>query len=504
VSTDVLFIHPGNQKRIYQNLSKEFTAIAPPAWTSLLAGHARNQGHSVCIYDVNVEGWDQDVPKELLSRYNPALVVIMVYGHNPSASTQTMPAAGRITNDIKNYNKNIPVAMGGIHPSALPQRALQEENIDFVIQGEGVYTIDGLIKYLHGKTKIKDVKGLWYFKNETIEFTSQAPVVADLDEQLGEYAWDLLPDLTRYRAHNMHCFQDFEKSTVSDFSDVRSPYVAMNTSLGCPYSCNYCCINAIFGKPGIRYWSLEKVLSWIDKLVNRYGIKNIRFDDELFILSPRRVEKFCDMIIERKYDLNLWVYGRVDTIKANLLKKMKQAGINWICLGIESANEKVRSDVNKTIKKDIRNIVKEIQDHGIYVLGNYMFGLPEDNIATMNETLKLAMELNCEFSNFYTVMAFPGSALYDSASKKTGYLPKSWDGFSQHSFNTQPLPTRFISSAQVLEFRDKAFEACYRNEKYQKMIKEKFGQKVVKHIENMLAVKIERKLTSKNKALQNA
>lgn len=496
MAVDILFIHPGNQKRTYQSLSKEFTAIATPVWTALLADNTRNHGYPTAIYDVNIEGWDEDVPKELIQKYSPKLVVMMVYGHNPSASTQTMPAVRRITKDIKVYNRDIPIAIGGIHPSTLPQRTLQEEDVDFVMQGEGVYTINGLIQYLVGKCEIDDVPGLWYWENDSIQFTSPAPIVGDLDEELGSYAWDLLPALSKYRAHNMHCFQDFKKSQQEDFSDIRSPYATMNTSLGCPYSCHYCCINAIFGKPGIRYWSLEKVLSWIDTLVIQHGVRNIRLDDELFILSPKRVERFCDMIIERGYDLNFWVYGRVDTIKEFLLKKLKAAGVNWICLGIESANDRVRRDVNKNIKKDIKDVVRKIQNHGIYVLGNYMFGLPEDDIATMEETLKLAMDLNCEYANFYTVMALPGSALYESVSSNKDCVGDNWGTFSQFGFDTQPMPTRFVSAAEVLTFRDRAFNVYHQNEAYLNMINEKFGNKVRKHIEKLLTVTIKRKLVS--------
>ena len=299
-----------------------------------------------------------------------------------------------------------------------------EEKIDFVIQGEGAYTIEGLIKYIKGKTDIKNINGLWFKKDGVVNFTSPAPLIKNLDEELPDYAWDLLPDINNYRAHNMHCFQDFGKSKKDDFSDVRSPYIAMNTSLGCPYSCHYCCINTIFKKPGIRYWSLERVMSWLDTAFNKYKVRNIRFDDELFILSPQRVERFCDMLIERKYDLNIWAYGRVDTIKHSLLKKLKEAGVNWICLGIESGNENVRADVNKKIHRDIFETVKMIQSNDIYVLGNFMFGLPEDNLSTMQETLKMAMDLNCEFANFYCVMAYPGSKLFEAASKENGFYQK--------------------------------------------------------------------------------
>ncbi len=495
MSIDILFIHPGNHKKTYQGLSKEFTAIATPTWTAILAHYIRKRGFATAIYDVNVEGWDEDSAKEVLSRYNPNLIVMMVYGHNPSASTQTMPAAGRIAKDLKMYNRDIPIAMGGTHPSALPLRTLREESIDYVVQGEGANTIEGLIQYIKGKQDINKVKGVW-FKDGEIRFSSPAPLIENIDEEFDMYAWDLLPPLKNYRTHNMHCFQEFYRSKKEDFSDVRSPYAVLYTSLGCPFSCHYCCIHAVYGKQGIRYWSLNSVMSWIDVLVDRYGVKNIRLDDELFILSPARVERFCDMLIERDYNLNLWVYGRVDTIKMHLLRKLKKAGINWICLGIESASERVRQDVNKNLKGDVGEVVRDIQSNGIYVLGNYMFGLPEDSLETMQATLEQAMNLNCEFVNFYTVMAYPGSKLYkDALQDEEGLLlPDSWDGFSQHSYQTKPLPTRYLTPQEVLRFRDYAFYTYYKNPLYLEKIEELFGKRVRKHIEKMVSIRIKRRL----------
>jgi len=492
-SVDVLFINPGDHKQVYQDLAKEFTAIATPVWTCLLANYSRKHGQDTAVYDVNIMGWSEETAKKLMEEYSPKLVVMMVYGHNPSASTQTMPAAGKIAKAIKNYNREIPVAMGGIHPSALPERTLKEEAIDFVIQGEGAHTIIGLAEWVKGKTALKDIKGLWYRDKDALVFTVPALVIENLDEELDDYAWDLLPGIEKYRAHNWHCFQDFAKSKQDGFLDIRAPYVAMNTSLGCPYSCHYCCINAIFGKPRIRYWSLEKVLTWLDRLVNEYKVRNIRLDDELFILHPKRIERFCDMIIGRGYDLNLFSYGRVDTIQKPLLAKLKKAGMNWICLGIESANAKVRAGVNKDIKKDTEEVVRMIQAQGINVLGNYMFGLPDDTQETMEETFKLAKELNCEFANFYSVMAYPGSALYAWASKQEGVLPKTWEGFSQHSYDAQPLPTKYLSGKEVLHFRDEAFRIYYTRPEYLSMIADKFGARARNHVEKMLEMKIKRR-----------
>jgi transketolase len=223
-----------------------------------------------------------------------------------------------------------------------------------------------------------------------------------------------------------------------------------------------------------------------------HNIRNIRFDDELFVLNPERVEQLCDAIIESGFDLNIWVYARVNTIKESLLGKMARAGISWICLGIESGSERVRKDVQKSVKGDIKDVVRTIQNNGINILGNFMFGLPEDNMETMQQTLDLAIELNCEFVNFYSVMAYPGSRLFETTDKKV--LPETWNEFSQHSYEAKPLPTKYLTSKEVLQFRDDAFDKYFSNEKYLDMVKKKFGNKVHDYIVNMNKIKLKRSL----------
>ena len=86
-----------------------------------------------------------------------------------------------------------------------------------------------------------------------------------------------------------------------------------------------------------------------------------------------------------------------------------------------------------------------------------MFGLPDDNFETMQETLDLAKELNCEYTNFYVTMAYPGSQLFDNALKQNIKLPITWRGYSQYSEECLPLPTKYLSAEEVLNFRDNAF-----------------------------------------------
>src|SRR5438045_2637501 len=120
----------------------------------------------------------------------------------------------------------------------------------------------------------------------------------------------------------------------------------------------------------------------------------------MFVLNQRHVLAICDLLIERNYGLNIWAYARVDTVKDGMLDKLKRAGFNWLALGIEAADEHVLIDANKRYRVDeVYDTVSRIQQAGINVIGNYIFGLPEDTSETMKSTLDLALDLNCEFGN---------------------------------------------------------------------------------------------------------
>jgi anaerobic magnesium-protoporphyrin IX monomethyl ester cyclase len=503
MKVDVLLIHPAPDQATYQGLVAEFSAIDTPVWSLLLAEHIRQHNWSCAIHDMARGGWDDTVISSLMNRYQPKLAVLMVLGHHPSASTQTMPIASRAAADLKRIAPSLLVAMGGTHPSSLPERTLQEESIDFVIQGEGFTTVDKLLSALQGKGTIRNVPGLYHREEGRIIKNRPAKPLTDLNEELPSYAWDLLPALAGYRAHNWHCFPRLQESRHPFGLDIRSPYISLYTSLGCPYRCDFCCIHPLFGGRGIRYWSEERVIEWIDQLVAQHQIRNIRFADELFMLSPKRVRRLCDLLIDRNYRLNIWAYARVDTVQDDLLAQMKRAGINWLALGIESASERVRNGVHKSIRVDIADVVRRIQEHGIAVMGNYMFGLPEDDMRTMQETLSLALRLRCEFANFYTVMAYPGSALYDkyaSLPEAQTILPTSWSGFSQHAANTQPLPTKYLSATEVLRFRDQAFMTYFQDPDYLSRVKSLYGPSAQNHITRMLAIKLKRNLLQETSA----
>ena len=484
---DLLLVNAGgSRKRAYQSLSQDYSAIEPPFWAALTAGFIRRNGYRVGILDANAENIDFQETAEKIKTLNPRFVGIVVYGQHPSASTQTMDAVGKLCRTIKLRDPKRKIILSGLHPSALPEKTLKEEQCDYVACGEGFYTFLDLLL----EKEPAETRGLAFRKNGEVLFGAKAEIVRNLTEELNDVAWDLLP-MDKYKAHNWHCLHNLNS---------RNSYAAIYTSLGCPFSCSFCCINTPFGKQGYRTWSPEWVLKNIDTLVREYGIKNIKIIDELFVLKPEHFMPICKGLIERDYGLNFWAYARIDTAKEEYLEKMKQAGINWLAVGIESGSEEVRKDVSKGRfnSDEIKTVVERIRREGINVIGNYIFGLPEDNLKNMAETLNLAQELNCEWANFYSAMAYPGSRLYFEAKEQGLLLPEDtgngWAGYSQTSYETLPLPTKYISAEQVLRFRDEAFMKYFTNPEYLNMIEKKFGLEARKHIEEMTKIKLKRKL----------
>lgn len=487
---DVLIVVPPSRVQVYQGLHSEFAAIEPPVWAGLLAQFLRNHGHDVAIIDAEAECLTHEQTASRVAGTEAELIVFSIYGQQPSASTQCMPAASKTCRLLKEVCDR-PVLAFGTHPSALPKRTMEEEPFDYVCQGEGPYTVLGLLEALKSKRDPSDVPGLWWRDGDgDLRSQPMAFKIKNLDEELPRQALDLL-DMTRYRAHNWHCFHDLSS---------RERYASLQTSLGCPYKCSFCCINAPFGGNGIRYWSPENIIQQIEELVERYDVKNIKIPDEMFVLNKRHVLGICEKVIERGYDINFWAYARIDTIQDAFLEKLKAAGFHWLGIGIESASSYVRDGVAKGNFNDseIARTVSRVRAQGINVGANYIFGLPDDTYASMQQTLQMALELNTEWANFYCAMAYPGSALYSLASERGWALPDSpggpgWIGYSQHAYECLPLPTDQLSAQAVLDFRDSAFDQYFQNPAYLQMIREKFGQSVVDHIGTMTAIKLQRR-----------
>ncbi len=306
---DVLFIAPSNASGIYQDLAKDYAGIEPPTWACLLAESCRSVGYKVDILDTGAENLSYKQSLDRIKQINTKFICFVVYGQNVNAGTTMMSGAVGLTNFLRENQIKTPIGFIGSHVQALPIKTLEDEkNIDIVFTNEGVYALRNLLSYKNFMENLKDIKGIGYRVNNKIILTPPERLVPNnqMDIDLPGYAWDLLPYKEKpfdlYRSPMWHAEYDH---------NLRTPYAAINSSLGCQFGCEFCMINILnrndnnpVGVAGnyslMRYWSPEFVLKQFDKLIEM-GVYNVRIIDEMFLLNPKYYVPLCEGLIERGY-----------------------------------------------------------------------------------------------------------------------------------------------------------------------------------------------------------
>jgi radical SAM superfamily enzyme YgiQ (UPF0313 family) len=397
----------------------------------------------------------------------------------------------------------------GSHVSALPREVLAHSFVDFVLLNEGVYALHDLLAS-DLVSRLEHVRGIGFKNSGVGQLNPPAPVVPHerMDVDLPGYAWDLLPyrrsPLDLYRAHFWHAGFDHQN---------RSPFAAVYTSLGCRFKCEFCMINILnrvnnrdgissADSPGMRFWSPEFMAREFDRLAE-LGVQTVRLSDEMFFLDRRYYEPLLTKLIEREHQFRLWSYSRIDTVRPQHLELFRKAGVGWLALGVEAASQTIRREVSKGTFQEvnIREVVRQIHDFGIHVIANYIFGFPDDTWSTMQQTLDLALELNTSMANMYPCMALPGSPLYYTALRNGWLLPKNYSGYAFLGYDCEPLPTRHLSAAEVLSFRDQAWQTYFNHPPFLSHVERAFGVTQRRNIEAMARVPLRRRILENNRSL---
>lgn len=503
----VLFINPDSSAKAYQDLSKTFSAIEPPTWSLLLAESCRSKGYGVGILDCDAERLSLEASVKRVEEASPILVVMVLYGQNPNSGTTSMIGAIELARAIKEAGISAPVCFVGSHTSALPKEVLAYDCVDIVLLNEGVYALHNLLAS-NLKDDLRAIRGIGYkvangASGPAMILNPPEQVVpqARMDVDLPGYAWDLLPfkekPLDLYRAHFWHAGFDYNK---------RTPFAAIYTSLGCQFACNFCMINIVnrvdnddhidaSHSRGMRFWSPEWVAREMRKLADM-GVETLRISDEMFFLNRKYYTPILEDCIREEYGFNMWTYSRIDTVRPGALEMFKKAGVNWLALGVEAGNQIVRQEVSKGSFKEvnIREVCKTIADADINIISNYIFGFPEDNLETMQQTLDLALELNTEMANMYPCQALPGSPLYHTAQQNGWNLPSTYEAFAFLSYESEPMQTKYLSAAEVLKFRDEAWQTYFTNPAYLDVVEKRFGATERANVEDMTKIRLKRKL----------
>jgi magnesium-protoporphyrin IX monomethyl ester (oxidative) cyclase len=327
--------------------------------------------------------------------------------------------------------------MGGAHPSTLPKRVLRDQNVDYVVIGEGELTMLNLLKTLSKGASFNEIDGFAYREEGKTVINPKKKFIEDLDS---------LPLPAR---HLLSMNEYFNAEAPHGPELMRKPFTSMITSRGCPFNCVFCSIHTIWGHKW-RPRSPDNVLLEIEHLIDVYKIREIHFEDDNLTLDKRRIEKICDLILDRGLDVRWFTPNGVAiwTLDRNLLEKMKKSGCYKLCFGIESGCPQTLKFIKKPINLTrARQVIHWANDVGIWTHGFFVIGFPYETKEAIYETLRFAVESDLDFASFFIATPLPGTRLLEIV-KKEGLIENALNWADLDVFNAT-LNTKFFTVEEI-------------------------------------------------------
>lgn len=314
----------------------------------------------------------------------------------------------RIARELKAVSPETLIVLGGPQCAGTAEETLKTMPfVDYISVGEGENIVVPLFSaLLRGQGSVADVPGTYYREDGKILHNDTVIPLCDLDAL--PY-WDdrlLLPQ-TDPELHKDYYF------------------MPIDVGRGCPYSCTFCC-TSYFWRRTYRLKSPQRIVDDIRYHYEKYGIRGFLFSHDAFTVNQKLVSEVCDRIIEEGLDITWRCAARVDCITEELILKMKQAGMNYIELGVESGSPRMQKVINKNLNLErAKRIVQFLLDQDIYVTLFFMYGFPGETEADINETMEMMMSLMdqgvartamsfCQFSpNSHLTETYMDQLVYD-------------------------------------------------------------------------------------------
>lgn len=404
---------------------KELTLDMPSLGPAYIASVLRKYKHEVIIIDMNVDYY------HLPSKFDDFDLVGL------SSDTPRHNLAMQLAKKIKQYN--VPIVIGGPHVSFMIEETLKTGLIDYIIRGEGEYSMLSLVQHLAHKADISDVPGISYLKDGQVVHNQNQPIISEVDD-LPFPARDLLP-MEKYSSQ-------LEKRKATSVIGSR----------GCPFNCSFCASSELFGLRW-RAREPEAIVDEIQEIKKRHDIHAIFFIDDNFTLDPDRTIKICELIKRRDLDIKWWCFSRVDTIvkREDMVQAMAEAGAKMTFLGVETPNPEILENYHKKIDADMSiKAISILQKYKIKTMASFIIGELHENKEMIKNTIQFACKLQPKVAQFSILTPYPGTQLYQQVIDRI--LTKNWNLYDGlHSV----MKTYHIDPEEIEKLLRKAYKSFY-------------------------------------------
>ncbi|MBN2125903.1 MAG: radical SAM protein [Deltaproteobacteria bacterium] len=430
---DILFVNPfsENEFGIVQAAHRPEFNLG----TGYLAAYCIQEGFRVDVVDMGAEKVSTAGLCSIIKEKRPPVVGISIV-------TLLMDVSVKIAEAIKAIDEETLIVVGGPHPSALPERTLQDGPFDVVVCGEGEGTCVQLLKRFFAKESFRGLRGIAYREGEEIVLEGPAERIDDLDT---------LPIPYR-KPETVHLYKN-----MVYFDEPDAAMYNLITTRGCPYKCTFCGQSVVFPRK-VRRLSAEKVFDEMQRAFRKWGIRHFFFEDSTFVFSRKLVEDLCRLILKEGLRIKWGCTGRLDLVDREFYDLMKRAGCVFLFFGVESGNDEILRKIKKMFTVDeARKSVEIVRKLGIPFNTSFILGLPDDTKETVRQTIDFAKELNADYVTFSLATPYPGSEMYDTVTAQ-GWGVEKWSDYEQSRYNV-PI---YVPEEMTREELEALFHAAYR------------------------------------------
>jgi radical SAM superfamily enzyme YgiQ (UPF0313 family) len=408
----------------------------PPLGVGYIASPLLKAGHEVKIIDSSPLNYRNEDVLNDLKIFKPELIGI-------SSLTASAKEAYGLIGYLRKYFADIPIVFGGFHASCFPEEIFKEApDLDCLVYGEGEAPLLKIVNSIAEKGEISEnIPGTWVKKNGKIIKNPLAELIEDLDQ--------LLPP-----AYELY---DWKLYRPLPLQYKKMPVAAMMTSRGCPWGRCTFCFSAGRASQKYRRHSPQRVLEEIKNLINNFGVKEIAFWDDNFLVNKRWIFEFCDLLDKEEIKIPWSAYGRVNTVTKPMLERVKKSGCWSVFYGFETGNE----DLLLRIKKGAtlghaRQAAAWTKEVGMDARGSFMLALPGETPEKAIKTVEFAKELDAPFVQFLLTFPEYGTALYDDALAH-GQIFKEYKGRTTPTY----VPDGYKSAEEIREMQKFAYRSYY-------------------------------------------
>lgn len=419
-----------------------------PMWLSYAAGYLEARGHDVLLLDAPARraSWEEIAPG--VEKFEPGLAVV-------ATSTPSIYSDVSHAEAIKNLFPNAFIILVGVHVSALPAETLElNDAVDAVVVGEYELTLAEVARRLECRLEMKGVPGL-VFRNRD----DNSPVFNEPAKFNGDL--DSIPWVTKtYRKH-LH-YRDYF------YSGNLYPVVSIVTSRGCPNSCVFCAYPQTVTGRAHRTRSIEDVINEMKYIVREFSpLGEIMFEDDTFTANEERTVRFAESVLERGLKVRWSCNARAD-LKAGTMKLMHRAGCRSLLVGFESGVQSILDGMRKgTTLSRHRQFMTDSKKAGLLINGAFLFGMPGETRETMLQTLGAARLLNPDVAQFFPVMVYPGTRIYEWY-KPQGFIRSNdfRDYLTEEGLHNCIVNLPGLSGKELVQFCDYCRRAFYLRPRY--------------------------------------